>query len=93
MLIRVFKALADPGQRKLLDRLHANNGQTLNELCEGAGMARPSLTKHLLILEQADLVVTLWLEREIKRSLTAQRRGCLRKATADEMQSAIAFNP
>ena len=54
----VFRALADPVRRQLLDSLHARNGQTLNELCEGHAMSRQAVTKHLLILEDANLVVT-----------------------------------
>jgi hypothetical protein len=57
---RVFKALADSRRRKLPDRLHADNGKTLSELCEGAGMARQSLTKHPAVLEKAEPVVTTW---------------------------------
>ena len=53
----VFKALADPTRRRLLDRLHARNGQTLSELCEHADMTRQAVTKHLAILEEANLVV------------------------------------
>jgi DNA-binding transcriptional ArsR family regulator len=53
----VFKALADPTRRRLLDRLHARNGQTLSELCERADMTRQAVTKHLAILEAANLVV------------------------------------
>jgi DNA-binding transcriptional ArsR family regulator len=60
----VFKALADPTRRRLLDRLHAHNGQTLGELCEGAHMTRQAVTKHLAILEQANLVVTQKRGRE-----------------------------
>jgi len=60
----VFKALADPSRRELLDRLHARNGQTLGELCEGLGMTRQAVTKHLAILEQANLVATLRRGRE-----------------------------
>src|ERR1700751_3323299 len=52
----VFKALADASRRSLLDRLHARNGQTLNELCEGLAMTRQAVTKHLAILEAAHLV-------------------------------------
>jgi len=52
----VFKALADPTRRKLLDRLHADNGQTLGELCERVAMTRQAVTKHLVLLEQANLV-------------------------------------
>ncbi|HLM63417.1 MAG TPA: metalloregulator ArsR/SmtB family transcription factor [Acidimicrobiales bacterium] len=54
----VFKALADPSRRELLDRLNARNGQSLGELCEGLVMARQSVTKHLAVLEAANLVTT-----------------------------------
>ena len=54
----VFKALADGSRRVLLDRLHARNGQTLNELCDGLAMTRQAVTKHLDILEAANLVGT-----------------------------------
>jgi DNA-binding transcriptional ArsR family regulator len=54
----VFKALADPLRRQLLDDLRHRNGQTLNELCEGRGMTRQAVTKHLGLLEAANLVVT-----------------------------------
>ena len=53
----VFKALADPARRRLLDSLHARNGQTLTELCQGHDMTRQAVTKHLAILERANLVV------------------------------------
>jgi DNA-binding transcriptional ArsR family regulator len=52
----VFKALADPTRRRLLDRLRARNGQTLGELCERVSMTRQAVTKHLVILEAANLV-------------------------------------
>jgi len=52
----VFRALADTSRRALLDRLHSRNGQTLNELCEGLDMTRQAVTKHLAILEEANLV-------------------------------------
>jgi DNA-binding transcriptional ArsR family regulator len=52
----VFKALADPVRRQLLDALHARNGQTLGQLCEGRGMTRQAVSKHLAILEAANLV-------------------------------------
>jgi DNA-binding transcriptional ArsR family regulator len=61
---RVFKALADPGRRQLLDRLHAHNGQTLGELCGHLDMSRQAVTKHLKLLEAANLVVTIWRGRE-----------------------------
>ncbi len=60
----VFKALADASRRSLLDRLHAKNGQTLNELCDGLDMTRQAVTKHLVILEEANLVTTLRHGRE-----------------------------
>src|ERR671937_1053323 len=55
----VFKALADPTRRRLLDRLREDNGQTLGELCAGLGMARQSATQHLGVLEAANLVTTV----------------------------------
>ncbi|MGH9135193.1 MAG: ArsR/SmtB family transcription factor [Ilumatobacteraceae bacterium] len=61
---RVFKALADPTRRYLLDRLHQHNGQTLGELCEGVEMARQSATQHLDVLEAANLVSTVRRGRE-----------------------------
>lgn len=60
----VFKALADSNRRELLDRLHANNGQTLGALCDGLEMSRQAVTKHLAILEAANLVVVVWHGRE-----------------------------
>ena len=60
----VFRALADPTRRRLLDRLHADNGQTLGELCERLAMTRQAVTKHLVLLEQANLVATLRRGRE-----------------------------
>jgi DNA-binding transcriptional ArsR family regulator len=53
---KVFKALADPSRRELIDRLHAKNGQTLSELCQGLDMARQSVTQHLGLLEDANLI-------------------------------------
>jgi DNA-binding transcriptional ArsR family regulator len=60
----VFKALADESRRQLLDRLRENNGQTLGQLCEGLEMSRQAVTKHLGILEGANLVATQWRGRE-----------------------------
>jgi len=60
----VFKALADPTRRRLLDRLRARNGQSLTELCERTDMTRQAVTKHLGILEAANLVVTQKQGRE-----------------------------
>src|ERR1700730_2856205 len=60
----VFKALADPTRRQLLDSLRARDGQTLSELCEHADMTRQAVTKHLAILEAANLVATRKRGRE-----------------------------
>jgi DNA-binding transcriptional ArsR family regulator len=60
----VFKALADPSRRKLLDALNERNGQTLGELCEHLDMTRQAVTQHLSILESANLVATTWRGRE-----------------------------
>jgi DNA-binding transcriptional ArsR family regulator len=55
----VFKALADPTRRALLDRLRAENGRTLNALCADLAMTRQAVTKHLGILEAANLIATI----------------------------------
>lgn len=55
---KVFKALADVSRRQILDRLRIKNGQTLNELCAGHEMSRQAVSKHLLILGKANLVIT-----------------------------------
>jgi DNA-binding transcriptional ArsR family regulator len=60
----VFKALSDPSRRELLDRLFSRNGQTLNELCKGLGMARQSISQHLDVLEAANLISVEWQGRE-----------------------------
>jgi DNA-binding transcriptional ArsR family regulator len=61
---KVFKALADPSRRQLLDRLYADNGQTLGELCAHLDMTRQAVTQHLGVLETANLVTTVWRGRE-----------------------------
>jgi len=60
----VFKALADESRRKLLDELHRNNGQTLTQLCALLDMSRQAVTKHLRLLEAANLVAVVWRGRE-----------------------------
>ncbi|MTD14122.1 metalloregulator ArsR/SmtB family transcription factor [Nakamurella sp. YIM 132087] len=67
----VFRALADPARRELLDRLNARNGQTLRELGDGLGMARQSVSKHLAVLEAAGLVTTMRRGREKLHHLDA----------------------
>ena len=60
----VFRALADKSRRLLLDRLRRRNGQTLSELSEGLEMTRQAVTKHLVLLEEANLVASLRQGRE-----------------------------
>ena len=61
---RVFKALADPTRRRLLDLLHRENGQTLSALCTDMDMTRQAVTQHLQQLEEANLVAVVWQGRE-----------------------------
>lgn len=61
---RVFKALADASRRHLLDRLREEGGLTLGELCQGHDMSRQAVTKHLVLLEGANLVVSVKRGRE-----------------------------
>ena len=61
---KVFKALADSTRRKLLDRLHRKSGLKLGELCEHLAMTRQAVTKHLVILEEANLIAIKWQGRE-----------------------------
>lgn len=61
---QVFKAMADPNRRKVLDLLYANNGQTLTALCEQLDMQRQSATQHIEILIKANLVTVVWKGRE-----------------------------
>jgi DNA-binding transcriptional ArsR family regulator len=68
---KVFRALADPTRRKLLDQLHRGSGQTLGQLVERFGMTRQAVTKHLAVLEGANLVVTQWRGREKLHYLNA----------------------
>ena len=60
----VFKALADPSRRRLLDRLHEDNGQTLAQLSGNMGMSRQAVMKHLAVLEDANLVTSIKRGRE-----------------------------
>ena len=61
---RVFKALANPTRRRLLDALRARNGETLGALCADLDMTRQAVTQHLGCLEDANLVATFWHGRE-----------------------------
>src|ERR671924_756085 len=67
----VFRALADPSRRRLLDSLNGRNGQTLRELCSGLDMARQSVSKHIAVLEGANLVTTVRRGREKLHYLNA----------------------
>ena len=60
----VFRALADGSRRKLLDRLHRKNGQSLGDLCRGLEMSRQAVAKHLNLLEEANLVAVQRQGRE-----------------------------
>ena len=60
----LFKALADPSRRTLLDLLHAHDGRSLNDLCEHLDMTRQGVTQHLGVLEAANLVAIQWQGRE-----------------------------
>lgn len=68
---KVFKALADPTRRRLLDLLHEENGQTLNALCEHMEMTRQAVTQHLQLLEDANLIAIVWHGREKLHYLNA----------------------
>lgn len=68
----VFRALADPNRRRLLDRLNARNGQSLRELCADLDLARQSVSKHLAVLAAANLVTTVWRGREKLHHLNAE---------------------
>jgi uncharacterized protein YndB with AHSA1/START domain/DNA-binding transcriptional ArsR family regulator len=63
-LTPVFRALADPTRRHVLDLLRERNGRTLSELCGGLDMTRQSASQHLAVLEAANLVSTTWRGRE-----------------------------
>ncbi|MGV0794919.1 ArsR/SmtB family transcription factor [Mycolicibacterium sp. XJ1819] len=69
---KVFKALADPSRRMLLDRLNSKNGQSLRELCAELSMARQSVSKHLAVLEDANLITTVRRGREKLHYLNAE---------------------
>jgi DNA-binding transcriptional ArsR family regulator len=67
----IFKALADASRRRLLDRLNERNGQSLRELCGGLDMTRQAVTKHLTVLEAANLVTAVRQGREKLHYLNA----------------------
>ena len=65
----VFRALADPMRRSLLDQLHQRDGQTLADLCSQAEISRQAVSKHLKILEEANLITTLMEGRQKRHYL------------------------
>ena len=69
----VFRALADASRRRLLDRLHAKNGQTLGELCQGLAMTRQAVAKHLVVLNRAGLVAGRRRGREVRYTVRPER--------------------
>jgi uncharacterized protein YndB with AHSA1/START domain/DNA-binding transcriptional ArsR family regulator len=80
----VFKALADPSRRRLLDSLNAHNGQTLRELCAGLEMARQSVSKHLAVLEAANLITTVRRGREKLHYLNAEPINAIAQRWIDQ---------
>jgi DNA-binding transcriptional ArsR family regulator/uncharacterized protein YndB with AHSA1/START domain len=80
----VFRALADPGRRRLLDSLNERGGQTLGELCGQLDMARQSVSKHLAVLEQANLVTIVWRGREKLHYLNAEPINAIAERWIDQ---------
>jgi len=68
---KIFKALADSSRRKLLDHLRRKNGQKLGDLCVDLDMTRQAVSKHLKLLEGANLIVIVWRGREKLHFLNA----------------------
>jgi DNA-binding transcriptional ArsR family regulator/uncharacterized protein YndB with AHSA1/START domain len=84
MMDEVFRALADPSRRQLLDSLNARNGQTLGELCGQLDMARQSVSKHLAVLEEANLVTIVWRGREKLHYLNAEPINAIAERWIDQ---------
>ncbi|WP_327674406.1 MULTISPECIES: metalloregulator ArsR/SmtB family transcription factor [unclassified Streptomyces] len=100
----IFKALADPGRRRLLDSLNDRGGQTLGELCGELDMARQSVSKHLAVLEAAGLVTTVRRGREKLHYLDAAPLNAVadrwlsrydrhRAAALDDLRTALEEEP
>jgi DNA-binding transcriptional ArsR family regulator len=85
----VFKALADPSRRALLDQLHQENGQTLNQLCRHLRMTRQGITKHLALLIKANLIVPLWRGREKLHYLNPAPLKQISERWIDKHKSAV----
>jgi DNA-binding transcriptional ArsR family regulator/uncharacterized protein YndB with AHSA1/START domain len=100
----VFKALADPSRRLLLDSLNTRNGQSLRDLCAELSMARQSVSKHLAVLEAANLIATVWRGREKLHYLNAEPINAIadrwinqyelaRVQTLADLKTALETNP
>src|SRR2546428_13771885 len=89
----LFKALADPGRRKLLDLLHAHDGRTLNELCEHLDMTRQGVTQHLDLLEAANLVAPVRRGRKKRPSLIPEPLQGINKAWFPKFESRAPKRP
>ncbi|CRZ14241.1 ArsR/SmtB family transcription factor [Mycolicibacterium neworleansense] len=83
----VFKALSDPNRRLLLDSLNDRDGQSLRELCSGLSMARQSVSKHLAVLEAANLVTTVRQGREKLHYLNAEPINAIAERWIDHYDS------
>ena len=79
---KVFKALADANRRQLLDRLHANNGQTLGQLCAHLAMTRQAVAKHLAVLDRVGLVEGRRHGREVLYAIRPQRLDAATRSMA-----------
>lgn len=87
----VFKALADASRRKLLDQLYENNGQTLGQLCRHLDMTRQAVTKHLALLQAANLVVPLWDGRQKLHYLNPAPLSQIGERWIDKYQDRLAL--
>ena len=85
---KLFRALADASRRRLLDRLHASTGQTLGELCQGMAMSRQAVTKHIAILEEANLVSAQWHGREKRHFINPVPINSIARRWIDKFETA-----
>ena len=89
----VFRALADASRRELLDRLRAENGQTLGELCARLDMTRQAVSKHLAVLEDANLVASVKRGREKLHYLNPVPIHEIARALDRQIRTRRAFRP
>src|ERR1700742_464229 len=85
-----LRALADPRRRRLLASLNTRNGQSLQELCAGLSMARQSVSKHLAVLEAANLITIAWRGREKLHYLHAEPINAIADRWIDQYNRARA---